>query len=292
MAKVLKLAVWNANGLCQYAQEVRLFIQLDILLVSETHFTERSHITIPNYKIYHTTHPDATAHSGTAVLIRQNLKHHARQEYGHEHLEATSIAMEDYSGESTISDVYCPPKHSTKYDGYERFFKTLGHQLIAGGDDNAKNTFWGTRLTTTKGKEIHKAMRNSLQHPSTRQPTYWPSHTNKLPDLIDFCIITGITTQKFTVESCLDLTSDHTPIFVSMFTHILCKQKRPSLYNRHTDWDCFREMLNAQINLQVPLKTEVDIEEAAANLTNAIQQVAWQATPHQQEQHIHLLLAN
>jgi hypothetical protein len=38
MTKVLKLAVWNDNGLCQHAQEVRLFIQsldLDILLVSE-----------------------------------------------------------------------------------------------------------------------------------------------------------------------------------------------------------------------------------------------------------------
>jgi exonuclease III len=76
MTKVLKFAVWNANGLCHHAQEVRLFIKtldLDILLVSETHFTERSHISIPNYTIYHTAHPDATAHGGTAVIIRQNL---------------------------------------------------------------------------------------------------------------------------------------------------------------------------------------------------------------------------
>jgi exonuclease III len=60
--------------LCQHAQEIKLFIQtfnLDILLVSETHLTERSYITIPNYNIYHTTHPDETAYAGTAVIIKK-----------------------------------------------------------------------------------------------------------------------------------------------------------------------------------------------------------------------------
>ena len=64
MAHKLKIAIWNANGLCQHAQEINLFLQtfhLDILLVSETHFTERSHMKIPNYNIYYTTHPDETA---------------------------------------------------------------------------------------------------------------------------------------------------------------------------------------------------------------------------------------
>jgi len=73
MAHLLKIAVWNANGLCQHAQEIKLFLQtlhLDILLVSETHFTERSYMKIPNYNIYHTTHPDETAHGSTAVIIR------------------------------------------------------------------------------------------------------------------------------------------------------------------------------------------------------------------------------
>jgi CDP-diacylglycerol pyrophosphatase len=39
--------------------------------------------------------------------------------------------------------------------------------------------------------------------------------------------------------------------------------------------------------LQIPLQTEVDIEDAVASLTHAIQQAAWQAT-HQQELHIHI----
>jgi len=176
MTKALKLAVWNANGLCHHAQEVKQFIislDLDILLVSETHFTERSHISIPNNHISRTDHSDKTAHGGTAVIIRQNLKHHVRAEYRYEHLQATTIAVEDNLGEVTITAAYCPPKHNTKLAEYENFFKTLGHRFITEGDFNAKNTVWGSRLTTTKGRELLKAMRNNnLQHLSTRQPMY------------------------------------------------------------------------------------------------------------------------
>jgi hypothetical protein len=68
--------------LCQHAQEIKLFIQtvnLDILLVSETHFTNRNYITIPKYNIYYSNHPDETAHGGTAVIIEQNIKHYVRE---------------------------------------------------------------------------------------------------------------------------------------------------------------------------------------------------------------------
>jgi exonuclease III len=101
MAQLLKIAAWNANGFCQHAQEIKLFIHtfnLDILLVSETHFTNRSYITTPNYNIYCTNHPDETAHGGTAVTIRQNTKHYVRAEYRHEQIQATSIAIEDSTG--------------------------------------------------------------------------------------------------------------------------------------------------------------------------------------------------
>ena len=42
MAKFLLIAQWNANGLAQHKDEFQLFLQqnkIDILLVSETHFT-------------------------------------------------------------------------------------------------------------------------------------------------------------------------------------------------------------------------------------------------------------
>jgi hypothetical protein len=45
MAKLLQLAVWNANGLTQHKEELEMFLSIydiDIMLISETHFTEKT----------------------------------------------------------------------------------------------------------------------------------------------------------------------------------------------------------------------------------------------------------
>ena len=274
--------MWNANGLGQHAQELKIFVQthnIDVLLISEAHLTHRSHITISNYTIYSTIHPEETALGGTAVIIRNNIKHYETAAYRHDNIQATSMVLEDNTGDLTISAVYCPPRHNNEYDDYERFFTTLGNRFIAGGDYNAKNTIWGSRLTTTKGCELHRViLHNNLNYLSTRQPTYWPTATNKLPDLLDFCLTKGIDTRKPTVESSLELTSDHTPILITMFAHIQGKPKKPSLYTNRKNWNYFREIPDTSITLEIPLKTETDIEAAVQDLTKAIQQAAWQAT--------------
>lgn len=136
MAQVLKLAVWNANGLCRHVQEVKSFLQIqeiDIMLISESHFTDKSYIKIPNYVIYDTKHPDKKAHGGTAIIIRNNIKHHEREKYEYEYLQATSVNIVTHTGPITISAIYSPPKHNIKKEQYLHFFGTLGSKFIAGG---------------------------------------------------------------------------------------------------------------------------------------------------------------
>jgi len=41
--------------------------------------------------------------------------------------------------------------------------------------------------------------------------------------------------------------------------------------------------LDELITLEIPLKTEIDIEEAVENLTKAIKKATWQATPDRNE---------
>jgi hypothetical protein len=81
--------------------------------------------------------------------------------YTEEHIQATSVVLEDHMGELTVTAVYSPPKQNIKTTVYEHFFQTLGHRFIEGGDYNAKNTYWGSRTTTTKGRELYKAMRKN-----------------------------------------------------------------------------------------------------------------------------------
>jgi exonuclease III len=48
MAKFLMIALWNANGLAQHKDEIQLFLRhnkIDILLISETHFTTKKSST-------------------------------------------------------------------------------------------------------------------------------------------------------------------------------------------------------------------------------------------------------
>jgi exonuclease III len=52
MAKFLRIALWNVNGLIRHKEEIILFLKeqhIDILLFSETHFTAESYIKIVSY---------------------------------------------------------------------------------------------------------------------------------------------------------------------------------------------------------------------------------------------------
>jgi exonuclease III len=77
MIHIYNIAAWNANGLLQCIKEVEVFLntqKIDVLLVSETHFTEQNYVNIPNYITYATNHPDGRAHAGSAIIIRKGKK--------------------------------------------------------------------------------------------------------------------------------------------------------------------------------------------------------------------------
>jgi hypothetical protein len=161
MTKFLQLALWNANGLTQHIEKLKTFISIhniDIMLVSETHFTEKSYLKLPNYAVYHTSHPAGTARGGTAILIKNTIKHHQLNNYSQDFLQASSVLVEDSVGPLTILAVYLPPKHKVKQEQLEDFCNTLECRFIAGGDYSANHTDWGSRLITPRGCEVLKAM--------------------------------------------------------------------------------------------------------------------------------------
>ena len=121
----------------------------------------------------------------------------------------------------------------------------------------------------------------NLSHVSTGSPTYWPSDPNKLPDLIDFCVTKGIPKASIAAESSLDLSSDHTPIRVTLHTNIETSQPHSLLHNKNTNWTLFKTMLCENLNVNLPLKNSEDIEEAIKYLNSSIQNAAWGSTKHQ-----------
>lgn len=283
MDNFIRIALWNANGLSQHKQEVEAFLKeqkIDILLVSETHFTDRNYFNIQKYKTYNTNHPDGTAHGGTAVIISNKIEHFEIHKTEKDYVQATNVKIKDSNGLLVVSAVYCPPRHAVKGKQFEDFFQTLGSRFIAGGDFNAKHPRWGSRLTNPKGKQLQAAMINqNCEQLSTGKPTYWPTDLNKIPDVLDFFITKGISSNYTSVSECFDLSSDHSPIISTISTTITKKEMPPNLVNKKTDFKKFEKYLNDHINLNIPLKSSDDIEHAVDQLTENIQQAAWQSTP-------------
>jgi len=69
----------NANGWQSRKEEIKLFVNqysIDILLISETYFTNNNYFSMPRYKLYYTNHPGDTAHGGAAILIKETFEHY------------------------------------------------------------------------------------------------------------------------------------------------------------------------------------------------------------------------
>ncbi|CAH2086980.1 unnamed protein product [Euphydryas editha] len=113
----LKIALWNANGLSQHVLEVETFLKINkiaILLVSETHFTNKNYLRINNYKFYQTMHLDCTTLGGSAIIIKSNIKHYETEPFRTPKIQATSVVVEDWRGHLTVTALYSPPKHVIK----------------------------------------------------------------------------------------------------------------------------------------------------------------------------------
>jgi hypothetical protein len=96
---------------------------------------------------------------------------------------------------------------------------------------------------------------------------------------VDFCVTKGIPPVFAAAQSCLDQSSDHSPVLVALTSHAINQEKQPSLSNRSTNWDYFRHLINQRSILNVPLKTDADTEAAVKSFNDTVQWAGWKATP-------------
>jgi hypothetical protein len=116
-----------------------------------------------------------------------------------------------------------------------------------------------------------------LRHLSTGEHTHWPSDRNKLPDLLGFCVIKGISPNSAAATSCLELSSDHSPVIVVLNTFPAFRDTTPLKKSKHKlgflSPSCHRTP-------NIPLKITEDIEEAVKLFDSSIQWAGWTATPN------------
>lgn len=217
---------WNANGLQQHQHELQVVLDtenIDVCLISESHFTKQSYIKFKGYRVYHALHPNNSASGGSTVIIKENIHHYEQIKYEEYEMQVVGVKIKTTRyDEVTIAAIYSPPRYAIKKEQYTELLTRLGNRFIIGGDFNAKNTYWGSRLTTTKGKELLNAIREIKCQPiSTGKPTYWPTDTQKIPDVIDFFIYKDIPSNFIRAEEGFDMNSDHSPIFLHLDEYIV-----------------------------------------------------------------------
>jgi len=142
MIPKLRIKTWNANGLVQCKQELEDILHrdtIDIALISEIHFTAWTFLKIRNYQTYITLQPSDKAHGGSAVIIKESIKHHGHEKYSGKHIQATSVIVNNGIN-LIITAIYYPPQGGADEIKFTEFIHTLGARFIAGGDYNSKHT--------------------------------------------------------------------------------------------------------------------------------------------------------
>lgn len=283
MMNKIKILEWNANGIENRKDEMQVTLdinQIDICLISETHFKLTTDFKLQGYNLYHSPHPHNCAVGGAAVLIKNTIEHHIEAKFQSCAIQGISISIKTISGQISVASVYCSPSYRLKKNDFKSLFRIFHNRLIAGGDFNAKNKYWGSRLTNTRGRELYETIKeDGAKYHSTGKPTYWPTDRNKTPDLVDFFISKNISSNKINVEEGPDLQSDHSSILLTLGDKIIIKEYSPKLVNRLTDWNYFRQKLEESIQLSSTIQTEDQLEEAVQIFTLNIQKAAWAATP-------------
>ncbi|VVC34165.1 Endonuclease/exonuclease/phosphatase,Reverse transcriptase domain [Cinara cedri] len=209
----LLILQFNANGLKNHSNELQTVLhnrRIDIAIITETHFTKYSHIFIPGYKLIKSNHPDNTSHGGVDILIKTSLYFQLLPNYCYDHIQSCSILIKLNKIPITIGAFYSPPRHKITRAIFNDYFNTLKTNFIIGGDYNAKHQSWGCRVNNPRGIVLYNLANerhfNVLASPG---PTYWPTASNKYPDILDIFAAKISSNLHCSTDNILDLNSDH-----------------------------------------------------------------------------------
>lgn len=134
--KTLKIVSWSANGLLGHLSELEIFLnseRIDICLISETHFTRFTYAKIRGYNAYYSIHPAEKAKGGTAIFVKENIRHFEELKIESEKMQVTTINLRlNNNKKFYVSAIYCLARYTWKKEDYTKLFKLLSCNFILG----------------------------------------------------------------------------------------------------------------------------------------------------------------
>jgi hypothetical protein len=235
-------------------------------MISETHLTQKNFLNIQGFEALRADHSDGSAHGGTVLLVSRRIPHspfppHTSDKFL---IIATSIALNSIP--ISFASAYLPPGCQFPENELTSFIFSLNHTFVIGADFNAKHLNWGSRCTNTRGRSFFRVISSShAKTITTDAPTYWPTHANRHPEILDFFRSNLANLLKTQTTNHNDPASDHTPVLLQINTQAPIK---PSF--KQINWPNFRNILSNNTNLNIKLKTKEDIDLEITSLTENI----------------------
>lgn len=81
------------------------------------------------------------------------------------------------------------------------------------------------------------------------------------------------------IDNIKDLSSDHSPLLLTLSSAIIRKQVHPKLTTKSTDWNAYREKIHQLVDLRIRLKTAHELELAVDKFTSDLTTAAQESTP-------------
>jgi exonuclease III len=184
MANDVSIIERNVKLLLWHQHEVKVILSTentDICHITETHFTKESFIRFKSCITHYTIHPANAVWGGSAVIIRNNIKPFEEENFVSRDIQATIVTVETSKQRLTASAIYCQTRYNIYANEFKKLFDKINSRFIIGGDFNAQHTHWSSRLITTKGRELYKAVIGTgCEIVCTGKPTYWPTDPKEL----------------------------------------------------------------------------------------------------------------
>lgn len=119
-----------------------------------------------------------------------------------------------------------------------------------------------------------------LEYHSGKEPTYWPTDRQRMPDLLDFFIVKNIDSNYLNIEPRIDLTSDHTPVILNVTTTVNLAAPPLRIHNPNTtDGTIYRNIITTETELKTKINTIEELERQLEQLNMTIHTAVNSATP-------------
>ena len=267
MTDRLTVCSWNADGLRNRLGELIEFlyrVNVDILLLNETRYTNTLKLKIKNYKVIRVD-KSSTA-GGIAILIKNSIPYKIVQISNTGHIENLCIKL---ASNVHIICAYCSPNKEFTYQNIESLIN-VGNRVLLVGDLNAKHQTWNCNRNNRRGRVLFQyAQQNNCSILFPDNPTHHPWN-GTTPSTIDIALNKNIRNAS-DIEVLHELSSDHNPIVITLTKQIKDSNARIQYDYENVDWSKFRQLLNGKLNINFKIVNANSIEQEAQRLTSIIQ---------------------